>query len=148
MPVKAYNIFIEKIQIHAIFNGLPAVIFLLFFGICLQESVVIIALMIITVLAFSYLTGYFGMVIGIKRANLNWTNIAIPIKQNLGGLFCILFSMGFAIAFIAIYIVIAVQNIVLPTKYYLIGFSIVFVVMSLLFDRWLKTSGTHHFLEL
>lgn len=148
MPVKAYNIFIEKIQIHAIFNALPAVIFLLFFGICVQESVVTIVLMIITVTAFSYLTGYFGMVIGIKRANLNWTNIAIPIKQNLGGLFCILFSMGFAIAFITIYIVIAVQNIVLPTKYYLIGFTIVFAVLSLLFDRWLKTSGTHHFLEL
>ncbi|MDO5426334.1 MAG: hypothetical protein Q4F54_00585 [Coriobacteriia bacterium] len=70
LPIKPMEIFRAKLNLHAIYCLIPSLIFVLLLGILCKESPFSILAMVLGIIAWTYLTAYFGLFIGTIRANL------------------------------------------------------------------------------
>lgn len=70
LPIKPFEIFRAKLNMHAYYCLIPSTIFILLLGILCREEPLSIFAMLVGIIAFTYLTAYFGLFIGIIRANL------------------------------------------------------------------------------
>lgn len=145
LPIDVMEIFKAKLNIHVIYSSSFALIFIAIFGILIKLNIITILLLCVCVVSFSYLCGIFGLFVGLKRANLNWTNITIPIKQNLAVLFSMLFGFALLIISIVPYVFLAE---VLEPYWYLTIWICLYLIVSLLIYKWLKSSGVETFIQL
>lgn len=145
LPIRPFDIFVGKSMLHIVFNTIPAFIATLILAIIFSVSVINVIAVMIYILMFSTLTAFFGMCVGIKRANLTWTNITIPIKQNLGVGFAILFTVGVTLGSSIIYVLLFIF---LPAFAILLVLSVILFLFNMLFVSWFKHTGTKLFNQL
>ncbi|MDO5328877.1 MAG: hypothetical protein Q4E88_02090 [Coriobacteriia bacterium] len=141
LPIDPYQPLKAKTLLHFIVNSVPAVLLAIVICIILEINVLISILLCITLLSFILLTGIFGTFISVRRANLDWINIVIPVKQNIGILFSILFTFGLSIA-------ICIPGIFVVPYAYLPVISVVMLLFCLLINKWLKNTGAKRFSNL
>ncbi|MDY4754727.1 MAG: hypothetical protein SO355_05180 [Candidatus Faecousia sp.] len=99
LPVSGKMVLRAKLRLHLWLN-LPAALFAaVVLGICLKLEAVTILLCCLFILAFLWLTGAFGLMLGVLRPNFQWTSEAMPIKQSLNVMISIL--LGFALPILA-----------------------------------------------
>ena len=55
------------------------------------------ALCVLFIAAFVWLTGAFGLMLGVLRPNFQWTSEAMPIKQSMNVMISILLGFGLPI---------------------------------------------------
>jgi len=92
-------------------------------------------LVIIVPQLYAVFTALSGLFFGVTKANLNWTNEIIPIKQSMGVLFSLLLNMAFAgLPLVAFFI--------FGTPYPIIYINIgVLAVANILLYQWLIRRG-------
>ena len=93
IPVAGSGILLVKLAVHVLFSGVPAVIFTVCAGIVLRLGVATIPAAF-AVLAFSALTGSFGLMMETHNPKLNWVDENVAVKQNLNVLFVTLAGFG------------------------------------------------------
>lgn len=147
LPIKPFEVFRAKLNMHAIYCLIPSVIFIVFLGVLCKESALSIFIMIVGIITFTYLTAYFGLFIGTIRANLIWINITMPVKQSLAVGLSLIFNMLSAVIFITAYPIL-MQVSSLSSQAYIIAFAILWAIISFIFDRWLRSSGCKRFMNL
>lgn len=145
LPIRPLDIFMGKSLLHVVFNTIPSIVAVVIMAVLWNVNVLNVLAILIYVIAFSTLTAFFGMFVGIKRANLSWTNITIPIKQNLGVLFAILFTVGITLGSAVIYILLFS---LLPAFAIILILSVILFGFCMLFINWFKYTGTKLFNQL
>ncbi|MCQ2751788.1 MAG: hypothetical protein MJ189_01630 [Coriobacteriales bacterium] len=141
LPIEPKYIFRGKILLHIIVNLIPSIFAVVLLSFVYQLAFIDAFLVFIFVVTFNIVTAMYGMRLGLKRANLDWYNVTQPIKQNIGILFCILFVIIVLILFIIV-------SIICGPHISLIGFSVLFILLSLLIKLWLSRKGAKIFMSL
>lgn len=127
-----------KLRLHLWLN-LPAALFsAVVLGICLKLEAVTILLCCLFILAFLWLTGAFGLMLGVLRPNFQWTSEAMPIKQSLNVMISIL--LGFALPILAALGCYFTRE-WFSTDLYLGLSTILLAAVSLGLTWWLNTKG-------
>ena len=89
--------------------------------------------------------GLFDLFIGLRRANLNWTNELYPIKQSFGVFMALFGGWGYAALLGGGAVLLAAY---IPPLLYMILFAAVSLLLDLLMIRWLRTRGCTAFAAL
>lgn len=145
LPVDAFAVLKAKLYVQIVLTSVPA----LFCSICAciisgmnaLEWIMTILTVFVAILFFSE----FGLILGLKMPNLNWTNEISPIKQGLPPMISVFGGMIFAV-------LIASGNLalngVIPDWAYLALFAVIFFILSALMYLWIKKKGSRIFREL
>ena len=83
MPISGRDVLDAKLNLHVYLNSIPAALTAAALGWCIDADIATIALMAVFTWVFVWFTGAFGLILGLKRPNLNWTVESMPIKQSL-----------------------------------------------------------------
>ncbi|MBS7379079.1 MAG: hypothetical protein KIG41_05610, partial [Sphaerochaetaceae bacterium] len=89
----------SKIDFHFSVNAFPALILAVVGTIMLKMEALDMVLVIVYTLGFSYLISSFGMMMGTIRANIDWTNPVVPIKQSMAVMIVLFSGWVLAIAY-------------------------------------------------
>lgn len=138
-PIDSAQVLEAKINLHVLLNSVPAVITVVILGICVRVEVLTIVIMATFVWMFVWFTAEFGMIMGLKHVNLEWTNETTVIKQSLNILLSMLVGWALIIATIVGYFLL-VSFVGVNIYLSIITVIISFGVWGL--NYWLKTKGT------
>ena len=145
LPVDPWEILKAKMSVQLKIT-LPALLLAVAgAGIAIQaEPVEWLFLIVIPLLAAVFFAAL-GLLMGLKFANLNWTNEIYPIKQSMSVLFYLLLSIAYGAAVIALYFFVAFP---LGHVVYLLIVTAVTALLTVLLLSWLKKKGAARFAEL
>ncbi|MGN1189465.1 MAG: hypothetical protein ACI4SL_03615, partial [Candidatus Ornithospirochaeta sp.] len=144
-PVGASTIMRGKIDFHFTINVIPAFILAFFGSIILGLGAIDVLLVTIYTIAFTYLVSSFGMMIGTIRANLNWTNPVIPIKQSMAVMITLFGGWILALLYPASWYL---MRSFMPPIVWKIVMTLLIVIMDGVCYRWCVTKGAKAFKEL
>lgn len=145
LPVDGYRVLLAKLKLHVALNTLPSVLITAAFGIAIKTDIVAIVISSFCVICFDVLLGMVGLILNLKMPNLNWTNETVPVKQG----WPIMISMfgGWIVG--AVFSVLSfVTGNIIDYRIFVLIFALVFLALSLVADRWLRTKGQAIFATL
>ncbi|MBR6704200.1 MAG: hypothetical protein IKI82_02100 [Lachnospiraceae bacterium] len=114
-------------------------------GVAIQADPVEWLFLIVLPLLAAVFFAALGLLMGLKFANLNWTNEIYPIKQSMSVLFYLLLSIAYGAAVIGLYFL---GGIGLGPELYLTIVTAVTALLAFLLLLWLKKKGAARFAEL
>ena len=95
-------------------------------------------LLALSVLAYVLLSGLFDLCIGLKTANVNWTNEMTPIKQSAASMIAIFGSWGYTIAIAVIYFTVGH---LIGATFYLAIITLLPLLISAILYNWIRKKG-------
>ena len=134
-----------KLRLHVLLNLPSAVFAAAVLGICLKLGAAATVLCCLFTAAFIWLTGAFGLMLGVLRPNFQWTSEAMPIKQSLNVLISIF--VGFALPVLAA-VGCYLSRMLFSTNVYLVLSTALLTALSLGLTLWLHTKGAAKFESL
>ena len=145
LPVDPKQVLQAKEKLHILLNSIPALICTVAFNLVLRTDVSAMVISAVLVWLFIIFTANLGLVMGVKKPNLTWTNETVPVKQSMsvmvtlfgGWAVCILMAGG-------IYLL----SRVMPVTIGMTIFAVVLVILTLLLRKWLYTKGAALFAHL
>ena len=144
-PVAAKAALHAKLKMHLILSLIPALILTVAALIIIKATAIGWVLVLITVTLFIILTALFGLFMGLKMPNLNWTEETVPVKQSLSVTIALFSGWIAVIALGGLYF--AISSFIAPEIYMCIVAVLLGVLCALLF-RWINTKGAKLFAEL
>ena len=145
MPVDPRDVIAAKLRLHVLVNIVPSVIAVAVLGVVLQVGALGLVLALAATAAFTVFTGQLGLVLGLRKPNLTWTNEAVPIKQSMN-VVIVMFG-GWVIA-IAMGAGAYLLGDLIPGELWLGGITLVLAALCLPMQRWLRGSGAKIFAAL
>ena len=94
LPVRQGHVLRRKLGMHWILTGIPVLFCTACFAFIYPFTPIELLFMVIVPMLYTLFSALFGLFLGIKMPNLNWTSEITPIKQSAGVMIA-LFS-GFA----------------------------------------------------
>lgn len=101
-PIKYFDIVKAKIKMAIIYDIALPVISLLIFCFAFMIDPLTSFMSVLCVITFSYISTYLNTLFGVLRANLEWKNIAQPVKQNLAVILAMLVNWAILGIFISL----------------------------------------------
>ena len=145
LPVDPADVLKAKMLLQLKFTLPPTLFASVCAGLVLKPSAAVwVLLILLPVIAVIFFTA-FGLMLGIVRANLNWTNEVTIIKQSLMVLLYLLAGMVYGLVVAGLYFVIGRE---LGPAPWLAVIAAVTAVLAVLILRWLKTKGAERFARL
>lgn len=83
LPVTPWQVFKAKLGVHVLITAVPAVFCTVSFAIAGNAGPVNMLLMAVTSVVFTVFCGLLGLLCNLRFPNLNWTNEAQAVKQNM-----------------------------------------------------------------
>ena len=144
LPIDTFSILKAKLALQIILT-VPAVIFVTGCSLWLIQPKWVIVLVVLSFnILFTLLYGLFCMYLGLKMANMHWTNELSVVKQS-GSVAVALFSCWiYGILFVGIYLALGDFSALI----YLIIGIILTLILSIVLYAWLKNKGVKCFEEL
>ena len=141
LPVRPRGLISAKLKMQLLITLIPA----LFCAGCAAvmlalagTSALSIVLMLATVAAFVLLMATLGLTLGIKKANLNWTNEIVPIKQSMGVVVILLLGWLLSLGPIALYMLLFMDS---DVNIMLAIMLAVYTCASVGLLKWLRSGG-------
>ena len=145
LPVSPADVLRAKLWLHVLVNAELAMLTTGVLCFCLQTTWLSAVLAVVYTGVFVWLTGVLGLILGLKRPNLHWTNEATVIKQSLTVFLSLLINFGIAVLLSAPYFLLAI---VMDASIYLAGLIAVTGAVSWVLTRWLTRAGAKEFAQL
>ncbi len=145
LPIEPLSVLKAKCKAQFLLMTIPCVFFVLCVGISMFEGVLNLLLLICATVMFSVLWSLFGLFLGVKMPNLNWTNEITPIKQSLNVMIAFFGGWVFAAAFAVIYFFFGKA---IGSELYLLITTALSAALSALLYGWIKSKGTAQFAKL
>lgn len=142
LPVSGRMVLSAKLRLHVLLNLPSGVFAAVVLGICLKLGAVSILLCSLWTVAFIWLTGAFGLLLGVLRPNFQWTSEAMPIKQSMNMMLSIL--LGFALPILAA-VGCGLSRNLFSTDWYLGLTGALLALLGLSVTLWLDTRGAARF---
>ncbi len=145
LPVTGWQVLRAKLQLHLAVATLPTLfctgVVVLLIQATLAQKLLILAVTLLFMLSFALL----GLALGVKMANLNWSNENQPIKQSASVSITMFAAMGLAVAIGGLYVWFG-HNMG-PTAWLSVC-ALVLLAVSAALLLWLRNSGARRFQEL
>ena len=145
LPVNTMQILKAKLFVHLILTGIPEIFSIICIAFVLPFDAINFVFLALSVMAYVLFSGLFDLYIGLKTANVNWTNEMTPIKQSSASLIAIFGSWGYCIAIAAIYFAVGHT---IGTTLYLLIFTLLPLLLSAILYRWIRKRGVTVFSAL
>lgn len=145
MPVSPALPLRAKLRLHLIVNCVPMVILMVVCGIVLKLTALQMLASCLLGAAFVWLTDAFGLMLNIKKPNLDWTNETVPVKQGMPVLFAML--LGMALNVVNVVAAIALGSFI-PAAAVMAALALVYAALAFLCERWILTRGAKIFSDL
>ena len=142
VPVPAAKALEAKMRLHWLLTVPPVLLLSVALSVALKLNVYDAFLMLIASVLFVLVSAAFGLIINLKRPDLEWTNESVPVKQSIGVVICLFGGWLFA-AIIGVAGYFATK--ILPGYAVLLILIVFLAVGYRLLDRWLKTTGAKIF---
>lgn len=138
LPVDTWDIIRAKETMGNQLNLIPGIISVVVLCLAFRMEALFIVLITIATAGFIFMMTDLALVLDIKRANLNWTNIAALTKQSMPVMICLFGGWGICLAM-------GLGGIYLCTMVdawlVLAGYIVIFAVVWALLHNWLKKRG-------
>ena len=138
LPIDPWQALRAKLRMHLLITELPLVACAVCVAAVSGAALPEIVMMIVTPMVYVVLSAAFGLFMGLKRPNLNWTSEVAPIKQGLA-VFLSMFG-GWLVAVVLGFLYYALMARVGAVAF-LLAVTALFAVLALVLVRWLKTAG-------
>jgi len=145
LPVPADRVLKAKQRLHIIVNLIPAIIALVTVELVIGADILSLLAALLFVAVSVLFQAALGLLLDLKRPNLNWTNEAVPIKQNLSVLFVMLLGwlIGCGCAAACYFL-----GWLLDVRLTMFVFSLLVGGLALLLRRWIAQKGAERFARL
>ena len=145
LPVEPKLVLRAKAAVQLILSLIP----MLFASVCAALTIdappAVRLLLIVMPAAYTVFSALYGLTIGLKMPVLTWTNELAPIKQS-GAVAIVLFSSwGFSMIIAGLYLLVGYK---IGPALYLLIWTALLAVVSLLLLAWLDRGGSRSFSEL
>ncbi len=144
LPVSTWKVFKAKLSLHILLTAIPALLCSLCMAIVIRPTLTNMIFLFLLPLAVCIFSAETGLIINLKRPNLNWTSEAAAVKQGIGIFLAFLLNWAYIIA-LGFALVFDYQA---NNHLYIILCSVLTVVLDILLGLWLKSRGTKRFEEL
>ena len=145
LPIDPWQALRAKLRLHLLITELPlavcAVCVAAVSGAALPEAI----LMVAAPAVFVVMTASFGLFMGLKRPNLNWTSEVAPIKQGLAVFLSMFGSWVLAAGLGFLYYALMTR---VGAAAFLLAATALFAVLALVLLRWLKNAGAKIYAHL
>lgn len=138
LPIAPWQALRAKLRMHLLITELPLVVCAVCVAAVSGLSLLHAALLVIVPMVYVALTAAFGLFLGLKRPNLNWTSEVAPIKQGLAVFLSMFGGWLVAVALGFLYYALMAR---VGAVAFLLAVTALFAVLALVLVRWLKTSG-------
>lgn len=145
LPITAWQVLRSKLLLQVILTLIPAVICEVMLAFVYPFSAVEMLFFIIVPLLYILLSAQFGLFLGIKMANLNWTNEIMPIKQSACVFIALFGALVYSMLFMLGYMII---GFILGFTVYMSCFAALSLVLNIILFMWLKKKGSAAFASL
>ena len=138
LPIAPWQALRAKLRMHLLITELPLVVCAVCVAAVSGLDFLHAALLVVVPMVYVVLSAAFGLFMGLKRPNLNWTSEVAPIKQGLAvflsmfGGWLVVVALGF------LYYALMAR---VGAVAFLLAVTALFAVLALVLVRWLKTSG-------
>lgn len=138
LPVDPWQALRAKLALHLLVTELPLVLCAVCVAAVSGAALPEIVMMLVTPMVYVVLSAAFGLFMGLKRPNLNWTSEVAPIKQGLAVFLSMFVGWLVAVALGFLYYALMAR---VGAVAFLLTVTALFAVLALVLVRWLKTSG-------
>lgn len=145
LPVETLDVLKAKLDLQLKLTVIPTLFCCICAGIALKPAPAEWVLLLAVPLLANILFALFGLMLGLRHVNLNWSNEIIVIKQSLSVLVYMLFGLVYGAAVVAVYMLFAWG---LGPVWYLLIVAGVTCLLSFLLWSWIRTKGVRRFEEL
>ena len=149
LPVSTWHVLRAKLHTQLLLGGIPMTIAALCGAIILFKlsgvSPATVVLFILLVLLFQVFLACWGLFLGVRMANTNWSNEIYPIKQSMPVFLSLFGGWILAVALAVLYLW---QKNNIGTELYLLIAAIIISALSAGMLAWLKKNGAKRFSEL
>ena len=142
LPVKPWQVLRAKLSVQLLLTGIPMLFCLLCMAMVYPFAPLDIALAALQNLSFVLLSALFGLFMGLKMPNLNWTQEITVIKQSMGVMIALFGGWVLVAALAGLYYLVA--RLLGPLTYLLCA-AVLLAVLSALLLRWIRTRGAEIF---
>ena len=138
LPIDPWQALRAKLRMHLLITELPLVVCAVCVAAVSGAALPEIVMMLVTPMVYVVLSATFGLFMGLKRPNLNWTSEVAPIKQGLAVFLSIFVGWLAAVALGFLYYALMAR---IGAVAFLLAVTALFAVLALVLLRWLKASG-------
>lgn len=138
LPIDPWQALRAKLRMHLLITELPLVVCAVCVAAVSGAALPEIVMMLVTPMVYVVLSAAFGLFMGLKRPNLNWTSEVAPIKQGLAVFLSMFVGWLVAVALGFLYYALMAR---VGAVAFLLAVTVLFAVLALVLLRWLKTSG-------
>lgn len=138
LPIDPWQALRAKLRMHLLITELPLVACAVCVAAVSGAALPEIVMMLVTPMVYVVLSAAFGLFMGLKRPNLNWTSEVAPIKQGLAVFLSMFVGWLVAVALGFLYYALMAR---VGAVAFLLTVTALFAVLALVLVRWLKTSG-------
>ena len=138
LPVAPWQALRAKLRLHLLVTELPLVVCAVCVAAVSGAALPEIVMMLVTPMVDVVLSAAFGLFMGLKRPNLNWTSEVAPIKQGLAVFLSMFGGWVLTVALGFLYYALMAR---MGAVAFLLAVTALFTVLALVLVRWLKTSG-------
>ncbi len=145
LPIAPWQALRAKLRLHLLVTEVPLVVCAACVAAVSGAALPEIVMMVVTPMVYVVLTAAFGLFMGLKRPNLNWTSEVAPIKQGLA-VFLSMFG-GWLVAAALGFLYYALMARVGAVAF-LLAATVLFAMLALVLLRWLKGRGAEIYQNL
>ena len=138
LPIDPWQALRAKLRMHLLITELPLVVCAVCVAAVSGLDFLHAALLVVVPMVYVVLSAAFGLFMGLKRPNLNWTSEVAPIKQGLAVFLSMFGGWLVAVALGFLYYALMAR---VGAVAFLLAVTALFAVLALVLVRWLKTSG-------
>ena len=145
LPVTPWQVLRAKLLVQVLVTGIPMAVTSVLVLLAVRPALPLAFLLIALPQAFVWLSAAFGLTMDLKRPNLVWTNEITVIKQRLTVLLAMLGGWVYAALVGVLYYLFGAD---MGAAWYLLAWTVLTVVLTLVLLRWLRRSGSRLFAAL
>ena len=138
LPIDPWQALRAKLRMHLLITELPLVACAVCVAAVSGAALPDIVMMIVTPMVYVVLSAAFGLFMGLKRPNLNWTSEVATIKQGLAVFLSMFGGWLVAVALGFLYYALMAR---VGAVAFLLAATVLFAALALVLLRWLKNTG-------
>ncbi len=145
LPVRTWDVLKSKLNMALLMNGVPMLVAAVLCAVGMKASLTVSILFVVASLLLTVLFALWGLMLGLKMPNLNWTSETAPIKQGGSAFFGMFGCWLYVIAFIGLYLW---KGRTLQVEIVLGAYILLSAILSLLLYLWIRGKGVRNFESL
>lgn len=145
LPVRPWTVLRAKLAVQLLLTAPPVLLASVSALLVLRPSPAAAVAVVVLPLLFVLLSALFGLMLGVRNANLVWTNEIIPIKQSVSVMLALLSGWGYAAVFV---LGVLFLGAFVSVPVFAAVFAVLTAALCILLYRWLRTRGAARFAAL